>query len=198
MQQYDSFQQYSSAFVLNCVPQFVTHLTRNKYYLLSCRHLDNILLLAFVNIYIYICETIILLAVGCTLNFLLIGDWMFPFHTPCVWTVEVCPCFIHSDDNSKKSFIFIAIQKMLAHIQPLHFCVLLGNHLAQSPPPPKKAQSVIISHMGHSVICHFINSHPSVIQKYSTDTLVDVFGYPCITYATVFETVNPVINILLG
>lgn len=45
---------------------------RNKHYLLLCPHLDNVLLLAFVNIYIN--KNITLLAVGCILNFLLIGD----------------------------------------------------------------------------------------------------------------------------
>jgi hypothetical protein len=66
---------------------------------------------------------------------------------------------------------------VLAHIQPLHLCssvTCLGTTLHN----PYKNLVCSISCTDHRQICHFINSHHSVIQKYSTESLVDDSANP--------------------
>jgi hypothetical protein len=125
---------------------------------------------------------------------------MFPFRTLVfnLRIVVVDPCLIIT-------FIFIVIQRVLADIPMLNLCSSVTCLRTTLHNPYKSL--VCSDDFTHGpitdlqVISHFMNSHPSVIQNYSKDSVVDVYGHPChygsLTSATIFELVNPVIHVLL-
>jgi hypothetical protein len=103
------------------------------------------------------------------------------------------------------TFIFIAIQKVLADTQALSLCscvTCLGTIVHN--PYQSLVYSVNFTHgdmIDLQVICQFMNTHPSVIPNYSTDSVVDVYGHPCYSASLIsvkiFELINPVTHILL-
>jgi len=97
---------------------------------------------------------------------------MSPFHTLVftLWLLMVDPCFISHDDSFQVvTFSIIAIQKPFADAQTflfVKFCELLWVSLYTGF---MESKPVLDNFMGCTMtklqlMCHFINSHPSVLQ----------------------------------
>lgn len=101
---------------------------------------------------------------------------MSPFHTLVftVWLLVVDPCFISHDDLFQVvTFSTIAIQKPFVDAQKflfVQFCELLW---ASSYTDFMESKPVLDNFMGCTMtklqlMCHFINSHPSVLRYHVT------------------------------
>jgi hypothetical protein len=104
---------------------------------------------------------------------------MFPFHTLAftLWLVMVEPCFISRDDSFHEivTLSTIAIQKPFQDVQTFLFMQFFELLWDPSCADFMEGQPVVDSFIGctmtnRQLMCHFINSHPSVLQDRVTDS----------------------------
>jgi len=106
---------------------------------------------------------------------------MSPFHTLVfiLWLLMMDPCFISHNDSFQEvvTFSTIAIQKPFADVQTFLFVQSSELLWVSSYTDFMESKHVLDNFMGCTVtklqfMCHFINSHPSVLQSRSVSSLV--------------------------
>jgi len=110
---------------------------------------------------------------------------MSPFHTLVFtpWLLMVDPCFISHDGSFQEVITFstIAIQKPFADVQTFLFAQFYELHWVSSYTDFIDGKSVLDNFIGCTManlqlMCHFINSHPSVLRDHVTDSFLVVIS----------------------
>ena len=143
---------------------------------------------------------------------LFLGGWMtmFPVHTLVftLWFVMVGPSFISSDDSFQEvvTFSTITIQKPMCRCPNAYLCAILWVSLETSCTDFMEGIPVVDTFIGWTttnlqLMCHFKNSHLSVLQDHAIDLFHVCISNGCglvsssfpmlNTCATIFEPLDP-------